>query len=254
MTKDKEKEIKESKQLGFEDSYQEILSFKKLFSYFHEYIAHHQDSDVVFFFDIQGVLIKNNNFHEALASKKFEDRLRAICDDYEENYVKVARFGRFFKSKLTEDMLPIILNNLRDVKVELCLLTFARYSTDRETALKNHKVLHHFHKQIWTGGINKGLVMVEYLKSKKQLKDLVVIFIDDKLSHLKSVYDAIHKENKDPASTLHTTDLKLFLYNQDPVLPVTEQDFDAFWKNVIRHYKKQNLYNKKNKVANQYNL
>lgn len=241
-----EKNINEKKILGRGNNeffYEEVDGFKLLFDHLCEIINNNKDnSNIVIFFDIQGVLIKNNNFHEALSFKVFEDRLKNICREEDENFVKISRFGRFYDSQLTDNLLPVILNNLKnfDFKefVELCLLTFARYSVDRERALKKHGILDHFDKQIWAGGINKGLVMVEYLKSRKQTDNLIVVFVDDKISHLKSVYDAIKKEQQKQESKLRVKMLKSYLYTQDSVVGVSEEDFDEFWYNIIKVYKK----------------
>lgn len=204
------------------------------------------DNHIICFFDIQGVLIKNNNFHEALAIGKNEELFRGLCDKYnEKNYVKVARFGRFYDSKLTEEFLPLILKNLLDINVELCLLTFARYSKDRENALKNHNILDFFKHQIWTGGIDKGVVMMEYLKSKKYSGPIRILFIDDKLTHLTSVSRAYREESHN--NNLQIAELKLFLYTRDAVSSVKEEDFIIFWEKILKNYKKVTAtnYNKK---------
>lgn len=222
--------------------YKEIFSFSELF---------YSDKDIndgtIIFFDIQGVILKNNNYHEALTLKKYEEKLKILCNQNNENYVKITRFGRFFKSTLTENLLLDFLKKLVNLNVELCLLTFARYSIDRERALKNLKVLNYFHRQIWAGGIDKGLLLVEYLKTRP-IENPVrhVIFIDDKQEHLASA-----KKTLDEYINKYNNDLtyELFCYQKHPVKPVSEIDFVEFWKNVINSYKKQKIkkqYIKKN--------
>ncbi len=218
--------------------YKEIFSFSELF---------YSDKDInegtVIFFDIQGVILKNNNFHEALSSKKYEEKLKNLCNQQNENYIKITRFGRFFKSSLTEALLLDFLKKLVNLGVELCLLTFARYSADRERALKNLKVLNYFHRQIWAGGIDKGLLLVEYLKTRPVETPVSnVIFIDDKKEHLASA-----RKTLDEYIEKYNIDLKyqLCCYQKHPVKPVSEIDFLDFWKNVIIGYKK-------NKIKKQY--
>jgi hypothetical protein len=223
--------------------FKEIFSFGELLPNYKKYI----NEKTIIFFDIQGVLIKNNNFHEALNDKKYEDKLKNLCFQQNENYIKIARFGRFFKSSLTENILPDFLKTLVDNKVELCLLTFARYSNDREKALKVLKILDYFHRQIWAGGIDKGLLLVEYLKTKNN--DISsVIFIDDKMEHLESA-----EKNLKEYKQKYNLDLeyKLFCYQKNPITSVNENDFLQFWQAVIqafKNYKKNQL--KKNYLKN----
>ena len=217
--------------------YKEIFSFSELFAY--EDIF--QSNRCIFFFDVQGVIIRNNNYHEALHHKRYEDRLRLLCAQQKENYIKITKFGRFFKSKLTEELLLLFLHNLHDFGVELCLLTFARYSADREKALKNHKVLSFFHRQIWAGGIDKGLLMVEYLKTKINDEEKIekIFFVDDKKEHLNSVKKALDGY----LSTHKFLNIKyeLFSYQKYPVYPVSEIEFVTFWNKVIQSYKKNKV-------------
>jgi predicted phosphatase len=215
--------------------YQQIYSFNELSKY-KEIFAQY---NCVFFFDVQGVIIRNNNFHEALLYRKFSDQLKNLCLQQNENYIKISKFGRFFKSKLTEEILPKFLNELRNLGVELCLLTFARYSADRERTLKNHKILSYFHKQIWAGGINKGLLITEYLKIKVQENKKIdkVFFIDDKKEHLdtaKIFLDIYQEKNQD-------IEYELLSYQKYPVYPVNEFDFLKFWRTVIQVYKNNKL-------------
>jgi hypothetical protein len=215
--------------------YKEIFSFSELFQYQTQLEKHRS----IFFFDVQGVIIRNNNCHEALSYKKYEDKLKNLCIQHNENYIKIARFGRFFKSKLTEELLPSFLTNLNKINVELCLLTFARYSVDRERALKNLKVLNYFDRQIWAGGIDKGLLLVEYLKTKLPDKQIdQVFFIDDKEEHLSSAKKALDEYILLSKKTLT---YELLWYQKYPVTPVSEFDFLKFWKGVIQHYKKNKL-------------
>jgi hypothetical protein len=226
--------------------YKEIFSFSELF---------YSDKDInegtVMFFDIQGVILKNNNYHEALVLKKYEEKLKNLCNQHNENYIKISRFGRFFKSTLTETLLLDFLKKLVNLGVELCLLTFARYSTDRERALKNLKVLNYFHRQIWAGGIDKGLLLVEYLKTRPVENPVTnVIFIDDKKEHLASARKTLDEYINDNNLELK---YKLCCYQKHPVKPVNEIDFLEFWKNVIISYKKNKIkkqYMKKNATTN----
>jgi predicted phosphatase len=225
--------------------YKEIFSFGELLPSYKKFFH----KKTIIFFDIQGVLIKNNNFHEALNNKKYEGKLKDLCSQQNENYVKIARFGRFFKSALTENMLPAFLKELVDSGAELCLLTFARYSNDREKALKNLKILDYFHRQIWAGGIDKGLLLVEYLKTKESIKTKdngieYVWFFDDKDEHLDSA-----KKNLDEYITKNQLDLayELFCYQNNPIVPVNDNDFMQFWQNVIQAFKnyKRNQFKRK---------
>lgn len=216
--------------------YKEIFSFSELNIYKDKI----KSGRTIFFFDVQGVIIRNNNFHEALNYKKYEEKLKNLCIQKNENYIKIAKYGRFFKSKLTEDFLLLFLNDLRSCGVELCLLTFARYSVDRERALKNLKVLDCFDREIWTGGIDKGLLLIEYVKMRSAQEPLEqVFFVDDKEEHLNSAKKAIDEYIQCNKNT--TLEYELFAYKKYPVTTVNEFDFLKFWEIVIQTYKKNKI-------------
>lgn len=215
--------------------YKEIKQFRDLSNYYE--ILKKKKS--IIFFDIQGVIILNNDFHEALNVKKYNNLLNQICKNRKENFLKISKFGRFYNSSLTDEKLPYYLSEMRSLNIELCLLTFARYSIDREKALKNHQVLKFFNQQIWAGGINKGILMIEYLKTRLEdnLSIEQVFFIDDKIEHLESAKTALENYKKNYFSNYFS--YELFLYNKNPIKKVDEEEFIFYWNSVIDFYKKK---------------
>lgn len=183
--------------------------------------------DTIFFFDIEGTILKTNIYHEVLYQQKYMDILKNVCERYNENHLHIARYGRFFNRRLTDKSLYTLLQMLKKNKSETCILTFAKYSFDREKALKDQKI--YFNNQIWTSGGNKGEFISEFLKRKKQFTK--IFFIDDKIEHITNVEEVFFN--------LPQYEIFTFLYEGTKNLEVTEEGFRSFWTSVLINYQER---------------
>ncbi|OED45364.1 hypothetical protein AB836_02030 [Rickettsiales bacterium (ex Bugula neritina AB1)] len=213
-------------------------------SFFSELVREYKQffqKDTIFFFDIEGTILKTNIYHEALYQQKYNDILKSICEKYEENYLYISRYGRFFNRNLTDKSIYTLLHILKKNQSDICILTFAKYSFDREKSLKDKKI--YFNNQIWTSGNNKGEFILEFLKRKKNFKK--IFFIDDKIEHIENVENIFNIQKKN-------YELFTFLYKNLNIFEVTKESFISFWTSVIMHYKEKQKRKYNNKKIDFY--
>lgn len=201
----------------------------------------------VFFIDIEETILAPNIFYELTSCDTYREIFLNICSKYKNiKGYDILYYGKNFKRKLMEKIIPIVLEDLRKQGKMIFALTSGCPSMQKKDKIREHGI--QFNGYLFTRGAEKGPFLVNFLEKNKMYDKCA--FVDNHIEKIINVKNSYLKLFKKPLEQkgIIIDNIKCYLYSRNYVSNISKYEFSKYWISVIESIKNGGLENLKKRI------
>ena len=201
----------------------------------------------VFFIDIEETILVSNIFYELTNYNDYREIFLDICERHKNiRPYDILYYGKNFKRKLMEKIIPDVLDQLRKQNKMIFALTSGCPSMQKKDKIREHGI--QFNGYLFTRGAEKGPFLVNFLQKNKMYDKCA--FVDNHIEKIINVKNSYYKLFKKPLENegIILENIKCYLYSRNYVSNVSKYEFVKYWNLVIESIQNGGLDSLKKRI------